>query len=209
MHPSFFFFGVKMIQSVCVRASALQLPPIYSHSPRQTLFLHIFLFFGILDFYHTIICLLCVCRNVATADSFAIDAQNLSYSVVSRQGKVLPILKDCSLKIPSGQFWMLLGPNGCGKSTLLKANSLNCLCKLCKILYFLAKLVSIKGFGFCSFWGEIIPDISRFIESRWWVLVCGEAKELCVSEPWSSGVFAELKSFHFYHLYLSLDGNAS
>ncbi|XP_019235587.1 PREDICTED: ABC transporter I family member 10, chloroplastic [Nicotiana attenuata] len=81
-----------MIQSVCVRASALQLPPIYSQSP----------------------------RNVATADTFAIDAQNLSYSVVSRQGKVLPILKDCSLKIPSGQFWMLLGPNGCGKSTLLK-----------------------------------------------------------------------------------------
>lgn len=32
----------------------------------------------------------------------------------------MPILKDCSLKIPSGQFWMLLGPNGCGKSTLLK-----------------------------------------------------------------------------------------
>ncbi|WMV56035.1 hypothetical protein MTR67_049420 [Solanum verrucosum] len=53
-------------------------------------------------------------------DSFAIDAQNLSYSVVSRQGKLLPILKDCSLQVPSGQFWMLLGPNGCGKSTLLK-----------------------------------------------------------------------------------------
>ncbi|XP_060169592.1 ABC transporter I family member 10 [Lycium barbarum] len=80
-----------MIQSVCIRASALQLPPIYSHS-----------------------------RNAATTDSFAIDGQNLNYSVVTRQGKLLPILKDCSIKIPSGQFWMLLGPNGCGKSTLLK-----------------------------------------------------------------------------------------
>ncbi|CAN4119362.1 unnamed protein product [Withania somnifera] len=59
-------------------------------------------------------------RNAALADSFAIDARNLSYSVVSRQGKVIPILRDCSLRVPSGQFWMLLGPNGCGKSTLLK-----------------------------------------------------------------------------------------
>ncbi|XP_055835997.1 ABC transporter I family member 10 [Solanum dulcamara] len=81
-----------MIESVCVRASALQLPPINSHSQ----------------------------RNAAMADSFAIDARNLSYSVVSRQGELLPILKDCSIKVPSGQFWMLLGPNGCGKSTLLK-----------------------------------------------------------------------------------------
>ncbi|TMW83503.1 hypothetical protein EJD97_001521 [Solanum chilense] len=79
-----------MIQSVCVRASALPLPPIDSH------------------------------RNAAMDNSFAIDAQNLSYSAVSRQGKLLPILKDCSLQVPSGQFWMLLGPNGCGKSTLLK-----------------------------------------------------------------------------------------
>ncbi|MBA0781221.1 hypothetical protein Gotri_002164 [Gossypium trilobum] len=33
---------------------------------------------------------------------------------------MVPILKDCSIRIPSGQLWMLLGPNGCGKSTLLK-----------------------------------------------------------------------------------------
>lgn len=32
----------------------------------------------------------------------------------------LQILKNCSIQIPSGQLWMLLGPNGCGKSTLLK-----------------------------------------------------------------------------------------
>ncbi|KAG8368261.1 hypothetical protein BUALT_Bualt15G0026900 [Buddleja alternifolia] len=54
------------------------------------------------------------------AVDFAIESRNLSYSVKTRQGKIVPILNDCSLSIPSGQFWMLLGPNGCGKSTLLK-----------------------------------------------------------------------------------------
>ncbi|CAN4120334.1 unnamed protein product [Withania somnifera] len=82
-----------MIQSIHVQASALHLPPIHSHSSF---------------------------RNATMTNNFAIDAQNLSYSVLSRQGKVIPILKDCSLRVPSGQFWMLLGPNGCGKSTLLK-----------------------------------------------------------------------------------------
>ncbi|TQD71756.1 hypothetical protein C1H46_042716 [Malus baccata] len=53
-------------------------------------------------------------------ESIAIEGRNLSYSVATRQGKTIPILRDCSLRIPSGQFWMLLGPNGCGKSTLLK-----------------------------------------------------------------------------------------
>ncbi|CAI0428140.1 unnamed protein product [Linum tenue] len=50
----------------------------------------------------------------------AIEAQNLSFSIATQQGKSVPILQDCSLRIPSGQLWMLLGPNGCGKSTLLK-----------------------------------------------------------------------------------------
>jgi energy-coupling factor transport system ATP-binding protein len=31
-----------------------------------------------------------------------------------------PVLKGCSLSIPKGEFWMLLGTNGCGKSTLLR-----------------------------------------------------------------------------------------
>lgn len=31
-----------------------------------------------------------------------------------------PILNHCSLRIPQGEFWMLLGTNGSGKSTLLK-----------------------------------------------------------------------------------------
>jgi energy-coupling factor transport system ATP-binding protein len=30
------------------------------------------------------------------------------------------VLTDCSLEVPIGQFWMLLGTNGCGKSTLLR-----------------------------------------------------------------------------------------
>jgi energy-coupling factor transport system ATP-binding protein len=30
------------------------------------------------------------------------------------------VLNDCSLEIPQGEFWMLLGTNGCGKSTLLR-----------------------------------------------------------------------------------------
>jgi energy-coupling factor transport system ATP-binding protein len=31
-----------------------------------------------------------------------------------------PILQGCSLEVPQGEFWMLLGNNGSGKSTLLK-----------------------------------------------------------------------------------------
>jgi energy-coupling factor transport system ATP-binding protein len=31
-----------------------------------------------------------------------------------------PVLNNCSLEVPQGQFWMLLGTNGSGKSTLLR-----------------------------------------------------------------------------------------
>jgi energy-coupling factor transport system ATP-binding protein len=31
-----------------------------------------------------------------------------------------PILQSCSLSVPKGEFWMLLGTNGSGKSTLLR-----------------------------------------------------------------------------------------
>lgn len=34
--------------------------------------------------------------------------------------KGVPVLKECSLDVPKGEFWMLLGTNGSGKSTLLK-----------------------------------------------------------------------------------------
>ncbi|XP_052882684.1 ABC transporter I family member 10-like [Gossypium arboreum] len=59
------------------------------------------------------------CRDNAT-ESVATEGRNINFSVNTRQGKMLPILKDCSIRIPSVRLWMLLGPNGCGKSTILK-----------------------------------------------------------------------------------------
>uniref|UniRef100_A0A6N2NLU7 ABC transporter domain-containing protein n=1 Tax=Salix viminalis TaxID=40686 RepID=A0A6N2NLU7_SALVM len=53
-------------------------------------------------------------------NNIAIECRNLNFSIKARKGESVPILKDCSLSIPSGKLWMLLGPNGCGKSTLLK-----------------------------------------------------------------------------------------
>ncbi|KAK9749782.1 hypothetical protein RND81_02G149700 [Saponaria officinalis] len=55
-----------------------------------------------------------------SAVNYAILGQNLNFSIPGKHGGNLPILKNCSIQIPSGQLWMLLGPNGCGKSTLLK-----------------------------------------------------------------------------------------
>jgi energy-coupling factor transport system ATP-binding protein len=46
----------------------------------------------------------------------AIQIKNLSFSWPS--GK--PVLRDCSLELPKGELWMLLGTNGSGKSTLLR-----------------------------------------------------------------------------------------
>lgn len=34
--------------------------------------------------------------------------------------KGTPVLQSCSLEVPRGEFWMLLGTNGSGKSTLLR-----------------------------------------------------------------------------------------
>ncbi|KAL2532630.1 ABC transporter I family member 10 [Abeliophyllum distichum] len=83
-----------MIPTAVIRSSALQLPLLHSLSATN--------------------------NGGATAGNPAIECRNLSYSITTRHGKVVRILNDCSLSIPSGQFWMLLGPNGCGKSTLLK-----------------------------------------------------------------------------------------
>ena len=55
----------------------------------------------------------------------AIEGRDVGLSVTTRRGRVLPVLKGCSLLVPPGQLWMLLGPNGCGKSTLLKVPPLN------------------------------------------------------------------------------------
>jgi energy-coupling factor transport system ATP-binding protein len=46
----------------------------------------------------------------------AIAVENLNFAWHPDQ----PILKECSLTIPQGEFWMLLGNNGSGKSTLLR-----------------------------------------------------------------------------------------
>ena len=46
--------------------------------------------------------------------AIAVEDVSFSWSIGS------PILQSCSLQVPKGQFWMLLGTNGSGKSTLLK-----------------------------------------------------------------------------------------
>jgi energy-coupling factor transport system ATP-binding protein len=46
----------------------------------------------------------------------AISVKNLTFAWQPEQ----PILESCSLEIPRGEFWMLLGSNGSGKSTLLR-----------------------------------------------------------------------------------------
>jgi energy-coupling factor transport system ATP-binding protein len=50
------------------------------------------------------------------ADTAAIQVQHLCFDW-NRSGTVLD---SCSLQVPEGEFWMLLGANGSGKSTLLK-----------------------------------------------------------------------------------------
>jgi energy-coupling factor transport system ATP-binding protein len=46
----------------------------------------------------------------------AIQVQDVSF----RWYKGETVLESCSLEVPQGEFWMLLGTNGSGKSTLLK-----------------------------------------------------------------------------------------
>ncbi len=48
--------------------------------------------------------------------NYAVAVEQLNFGWHS-QAKVL---NSCSLKVPEGEFWMLLGNNGCGKSTLLR-----------------------------------------------------------------------------------------
>lgn len=46
--------------------------------------------------------------------AIAVESANFAWSDRA------PVLQNCSLHVPKGQFWMLLGTNGSGKSTLLK-----------------------------------------------------------------------------------------
>lgn len=46
----------------------------------------------------------------------AIATQDLQFEWKKGQS----VLRGCTLDIPQGEFWMLLGTNGCGKSTLLR-----------------------------------------------------------------------------------------
>jgi energy-coupling factor transport system ATP-binding protein len=42
------------------------------------------------------------------------------HDVSFQWSKDVPVLQACSLDVPQGEFWMLLGTNGSGKSTLLR-----------------------------------------------------------------------------------------
>ena len=45
-----------------------------------------------------------------------IEVKDLNFSWSSGEN----VIKSCSLEVPRGEFWMLLGTNGSGKSTLLR-----------------------------------------------------------------------------------------
>lgn len=53
---------------------------------------------------------------LTTTEATGIWVQDLCFSW--RQGE--SVLSSCSLAVPKGEFWMLLGTNGSGKSTLLR-----------------------------------------------------------------------------------------
>ncbi len=54
--------------------------------------------------------------NSPVAPSGAIHVRNLCFN----WQKAGQVLNECSLEVPPGEFWMLLGTNGSGKSTLFK-----------------------------------------------------------------------------------------
>ncbi|MBL1173491.1 energy-coupling factor ABC transporter ATP-binding protein [Pantanalinema sp. GBBB05] len=54
--------------------------------------------------------------TLAVDDRFAIQVHDLCF----RWYKGDTVLRSCSLNVPRGEFWMLLGTNGSGKSTLLR-----------------------------------------------------------------------------------------
>ena len=57
-----------------------------------------------------------VSEGSASGKPAAITVRNLQF----QWSTGTTVLQDCSLEVPRGEFWMLLGTNGSGKSTLLK-----------------------------------------------------------------------------------------
>ena len=53
-------------------------------------------------------------HNLERPSAIKVDNVSFSWSAEAE------VLKSCSLEVPQGEFWMLLGNNGSGKSTLLK-----------------------------------------------------------------------------------------
>lgn len=79
--------------------------------------------------YHSIVSTLVLCQS-KTPLIFSrqthikimispLEVKEISFSWQENE----PILQSCSLRVPKGQFWMLLGTNGSGKSTLLRIMS--------------------------------------------------------------------------------------
>jgi energy-coupling factor transport system ATP-binding protein len=58
--------------------------------------------------------------NAPFPGSFAIDVHNLGFRWQTAEVDAAAVLDGCSLQVPQGEFWMLLGTNGSGKSTLFK-----------------------------------------------------------------------------------------
>lgn len=54
--------------------------------------------------------------GVGAGSTAGIVVQDVSFG----WSKAAPVLQGCSLTVPQGEFWMLLGTNGSGKSTLLR-----------------------------------------------------------------------------------------
>lgn len=141
-------------------------------------------------------------------ESFAIESRNVKFSIRTKHKKLVHILEDCSIQIPSGQFWMLLGPNGCGKSTLLKVIRYYIVCRIVCIqsfLYFFMLtyyhfreiIYGPSSFSFVSLQFLYLffvfqlsvnyTDIGRSLVSDWWVYVCEETKVFCLPKSRSSG----------------------
>ncbi len=53
-------------------------------------------------------------KDIAKPSAIKVDQVSFSWSAQTQ------VLQSCSLEVPQGEFWMLLGNNGSGKSTLLK-----------------------------------------------------------------------------------------